>query len=1028
MHPARARRIYTDSNPPTPPPKDKPPLPLPVNCVPTENGGYREIRWKKPAYPQPHYQIYGSRQSNTASSPPSLPPTVHWKVPSTAKPSAATPNRDRNGDRVGQIYAKTGSSAGHSNVKVPSALKHKHAPEVSSPLAERRRRERQHVAFALPEDSRATCVPSSDKAIVAARKPVPTTKVQPAAGPSKLPQFHPKVEEIPEDVGGSSTHASIVSSRQSAPPSSSSTLAQPAAGPSNGTQFLPRAEARPTPTNVIDSSLSCPKREVFNQTHKPNFLPRRLLPMPNRTRLRVDDSDTYDVTPIKYDAAKASHVPVAGPSTGQHAQYRHPASQMTSVPSRPRTLPELLRAKKLDEDSSSDFSASEELPAYSVVIQTSPPPTHDHCLTTLINLEPLMNAYNSYMEPVTKVKVKSERMKTLIQIVGGYITLLRTVLPETVPDSSIYRSSVFKLNFSIRVLEKQLESYLGKKHKEINTDMWPYYRFESLILSMIGDLKALFAAANKEWSETMYPQPPPPVDPDPKPKDKHKKKEKGVQQAQSPNESVVPLAGCHAFLSSKFPPRHIDVSNYVRPGRNAIIRDRDTGPIAAATLPALIYTLTDPVEAHDKDYAENLDAFFLLFHGITSPAALVQALVERFREAPSLGSEITFSDRFSPEYWKLPWAEYRCLFQTRVILLVLLWLHMYWIHETDEQIQPGFRFIMDSDPSLFQIDPVVHIARGRIGSLFKQRTAVGYELYNQSRRLPRVKRWECLRDIGKSEIIEFDKVDCAMALIVLEKRIVDNIRAHEFASLASTPTKSLTLWDRFTGVLISWVKREITVRRNIKKRTVATAYFIEVANICIEKRNFSGAYAILLAIEQSGAMATVKKKLTIPESAAFTRLKEFFFPSNPLNKGVYNHLRWNVIPTIPRLDSIKLDMIQYNAEEFSYKSDITREDLEARDFVLLSHLRHQRRTLDGIRMYHFLSDNHDVAPRDVTQWVEYTLLLYKDSFEEMHELSEALQEKFSQRHYEDKIEVEFAADYQRRREQAKKMWNFDLDN
>lgn len=103
------------------------------------------------------------------------------------------------------------------------------------------------------------------------------------------------------------------------------------------------------------------------------------------------------------------------------------------------------------------------------------------------------------------------------------------------------------------------------------------------------------------------------------------------------------------------------------------IVSEESGSLQCASLPALVYILTDPQPGIPSNDPDLLDTFMLCFRSFCDPIKLTKALISRYEEQPTTLNE---SQREA-------WPVYQSSVKTRVLRFVITWVDQYWIHERD---------------------------------------------------------------------------------------------------------------------------------------------------------------------------------------------------------------------------------------------------------------------------------------------------------------------------------------------------------
>lgn len=104
------------------------------------------------------------------------------------------------------------------------------------------------------------------------------------------------------------------------------------------------------------------------------------------------------------------------------------------------------------------------------------------------------------------------------------------------------------------------------------------------------------------------------------------------------------------------------------------IVSEESGSLQSASLPTLVYILTDPQPGIlGNNNPDLLDTFMLCFRSFCDPTELAKALISRYEEQPRV---LNRSQREA-------WPAYQSSVKARVLRLIGAWIDQYWIHERD---------------------------------------------------------------------------------------------------------------------------------------------------------------------------------------------------------------------------------------------------------------------------------------------------------------------------------------------------------
>jgi hypothetical protein len=103
------------------------------------------------------------------------------------------------------------------------------------------------------------------------------------------------------------------------------------------------------------------------------------------------------------------------------------------------------------------------------------------------------------------------------------------------------------------------------------------------------------------------------------------------------------------------------------------ILSEESSSMQAASLPTLVYILTDPQPRIPANDPNLLDTFMLCFRSFCDPIELTKILISRYEEQPRT---LNRSQREA-------WPAYQSSVKARVLRLISTWIDQYWIHERD---------------------------------------------------------------------------------------------------------------------------------------------------------------------------------------------------------------------------------------------------------------------------------------------------------------------------------------------------------
>src|SRR6266403_143092 len=266
------------------------------------------------------------------------------------------------------------------------------------------------------------------------------------------------------------------------------------------------------------------------------------------------------------------------------------------------------------------------------------------------------------------------------------------------------------------------------------------------------------------------------------------------------------------------------------------------GQLVGATLRALVEKITPPNSVVDSAFSS---IFFLTFRLFSSPAELVQAIIERYNLVPpeGLSEERTYV-----------WQQRKGIpVRLRISNLVKSWLEVYWRPTTDNAVlQTLLDFNRDALALMFpgpshRIHEVI-IARKREGAQVTPATPRPDLARDPSSaftpripfEIPRPIITKTLfsnlrnRNFTSVSITDFDCLELARQLSIMESNLFCAIQPEEILEGGQEgykPPVNVRAVTSFSTVITGWVAESILNEGDLKRRTMLVKYFIKLADV-----------------------------------------------------------------------------------------------------------------------------------------------------------------------------------------------------
>ncbi|KAJ7784505.1 ras guanine nucleotide exchange factor domain-containing protein [Mycena metata] len=382
-------------------------------------------------------------------------------------------------------------------------------------------------------------------------------------------------------------------------------------------------------------------------------------------------------------------------------------------------------------------------------------------------------------------------------------------------------------------------------------------------------------------------------------------------------------------------------------GDSIAVRLDANGEVKAASLPALIQLLTSH---HTFPVDDMCETFFLAFRLFSTPLSVLAALQARWDEQPPSTDTGMPLDVAQQRIWVHHVAYVRnCLAQ-----LIFTWLDEYWRPLSDACILPRLRSWVLSrfrDAQLVQgITQMVVQALDRA------------TLQVHTSRLTRaldVERQGAPPPAGPLKIVLLPQDDYRLNIAVFEttegrERFAEQITAlaHQFFRVLD-PEATVGKWitgepifyelQKLEEEMLMFVAQSVLLATR-EERVSMIEFWLDVATICVDLRNFSSACAIFggLVFSPVERLSLTILDVGIPSKEQYRQLNRLFDGAN--NYSVYRRaLAENAYPAVPLIVVLRKDVISTN--EISGPVALTNEAGAEKTLINFSAFRLIRRTI-----------------------------------------------------------------------------------
>ncbi|KAJ6477379.1 ras guanine nucleotide exchange factor domain-containing protein [Mycena vitilis] len=347
-------------------------------------------------------------------------------------------------------------------------------------------------------------------------------------------------------------------------------------------------------------------------------------------------------------------------------------------------------------------------------------------------------------------------------------------------------------------------------------------------------------------------------------------------------------------------------------GDEVAIRLDSNGDVKAASLPALVQLLTSHHVIPLDEICETLFLFFRLF---SSARKLFAALRARWdQRAPDTGVELTAQQQ-------RVWANHICYIRNCLAQLILTWLDEYWRPTTDGSILAQLRVFVQrrfKNAGLVQgFTALVIDALDR---------AAHKENVSRAQRAREIERQGAPPDASPLQLVLRPEDDYCMNLAVFESTLGRERFAAQITALAHKhfraldPEVAVARWvtseptffqiQKLEEALLMWVAQSIVELRAREDRVTMIEFWLDVASICVNLRNFSSGSAIFggLVLSPVERLSLTILEVGISSKEQYRQLNRLFDGTN--NYALYRRtLAANNLPAVPLILVLRKDVI-----------------------------------------------------------------------------------------------------------------------
>ncbi|KAK7048394.1 cell division control protein Cdc25 [Favolaschia claudopus] len=347
-------------------------------------------------------------------------------------------------------------------------------------------------------------------------------------------------------------------------------------------------------------------------------------------------------------------------------------------------------------------------------------------------------------------------------------------------------------------------------------------------------------------------------------------------------------------------------------GELVAVRLDHNGDVKAASLPALIHLLTSH---HVIPVDEMVETFYLSFRLFSSPMGLLNALLRRWDEQPPVtGVPLNAAQQ-------RVWTHHMSYVRNCLAQLFLTWLEEYWRPDEDSCILPRLRAFV--------------VRRFDDAGLFNGIATLLLQAIDRAKQQDHISRVQRARDIerqgappesGPLQIVLRPEDDYNLNIHVFEtidgrERFAMQITAlahRQFREL--DPEAVVARWltgeptfyqiQELEEALLMWVAMSIVELQGRDERVVMIEFWLDVASICVNLRNFSSAFAIFSGLVYSPVerLSFTILDIAIPSKEQYRQLNTLFDGTN--NYSIYRRLlNASSYPAVPLMLVLRKDVI-----------------------------------------------------------------------------------------------------------------------
>ncbi|KAJ7175922.1 ras guanine nucleotide exchange factor domain-containing protein [Mycena filopes] len=383
-------------------------------------------------------------------------------------------------------------------------------------------------------------------------------------------------------------------------------------------------------------------------------------------------------------------------------------------------------------------------------------------------------------------------------------------------------------------------------------------------------------------------------------------------------------------------------------GGTIAVRLDSNGEVKAASLPALIQLLTSH---HNYPVDDMCETFFLAFRLFSTPAHVLAALQARWDEEPPAnpgGRPITASEQSI-------WDDHMAYVRNCLAQLIFTWLDEYWRPVSDGCILKQLRtFVKNHFPEVELVQGISHLVMQALDRAMLQMHT------SRLQRAREVERQGAPPPAGPLKIVLLPQDDYRLNISVFETTEGRDRFAEQITALAHThfraldPEAAVAKW--ITGepifyelqdmeeAMLMFVAHCVLGLGTREERVSMIEFWLDVATICVDLRNFSSASAIFggLVFSPVERLSQTILDVGIPSKEQYRQLNRLFDGAN--NYSVYRRaLAENAYPAVPLIVVLRKDVISTN--EISGPMALTNDPSAEKTLINFSAYRLIRRTI-----------------------------------------------------------------------------------